>query len=221
MHNSRMDQNIKIVHVGFLYPVIKGKLYVGKRGTEPHQGLYGPVGGKSGVFNPNDKPYTKSFPARPHTAHADFFAKLNNVEYGHASAIREFYEEAYQLSAIEEEVTDIFRIGAINDEYNGAYTNCQFYMAQVTRSIFNLSKRELHDLCPIETVNPQDLFPLAKLSLFALKYVLSKGIIERLKPYAPFHIENQIPDLEIKEIQQLLSNKMTTMEGLHEVVVPV
>jgi hypothetical protein len=204
-------KDVKIINVGFIYPVINGIIYVGQRGTEPQKGLYGPIGGKSETHNPDDKPYIKDYPAVPHIPRTDLAVKEQNKEYGHISAAREFYEEAFQMELIDDEVNDVFKIGSISDEHNGVATNCQFYLATINRSEFNLNPRELHDIKPLQEVGVNELFPMAKLSLFALKKVLEKGVIKKLKTYSDANIQNQIPDFDKGEIAEILKGKTTTM----------
>jgi hypothetical protein len=212
IHNkSAHDKIPKIINVGFLYPVINGIIYVGQRGTEPQKGLYGPIGGKSETHNPSDKPYVKESPAIPHIPRTDLAVKEQNKEYGHVSALREFYEEAFQIELINDEISDVFKIGSISDEHNGIATNCQFYLAKIDREDFNLSPRELHDMKPLQEVSVGELFPMAKLSLFALKKVLEKGVIKKLENYRDANIKNQIPDFDKVEIIKMLKGKTTTM----------
>lgn len=205
----------ELIDVGFLYPVIDGQIYVGQRGTEPYQGFYGPIGGKSESHNPNDLPYIKEYPAQPHVPYSDIIAKARNKEFGHASATREFYEEVFQIKTVPwEEVLNIFKIGAITDSFGDKFTNCQFYLAMVTRNSFKLSPRELKNIKALTEINEKELYPLAKASLFGLKKALAKGVIKKLESYTSLSIINQIPDFDINEIQQIMENKNTSIEGL-------
>lgn len=205
----------KLIDVGFLYPVIDGKIYVGQRGTEPYKGFYGPIGGKSEIHNPDDPLYVKDFPATPHVSRADVLAKARDKEFGHSSAVREFYEEAFQIREIPwNEVSAIFKIGAITDSFKDVTTNCQFYLAMIGRNGFNPSSRELTDIKPLEEVDESQLYPLAKASLFGLKKAFEKGIIKKLEPYLALFLEGQIPDFNSRDFLELLRGKATSIEGL-------
>lgn len=204
-----------LIDVGFLYAVIGGKLYVGQRGTEPHKDFYGPIGGKSEIHNPNDAPYIKEYPAKPHVPYSDVIAKARNKEFGHSSASREFYEEVFQMKNVAwEEISNIFKIGAITDTFKDKTTNCQFYLAMVARDDFNLSPRELKNIKPLAEINTDELYPLAKASLFGLKKAFEKGIIKKLEPYTNLNISDQIPIFDTKEIKDIMKNKNTSIEGL-------
>ena len=88
-------------------------------------------------------------------------AKARNKEFGHSSAIREFYEETFQMTTVPwEEVSNIFKIGGIIDSFNNKNTNCQFYLAMIQRNSFNLSPRELSDISPIEKISNSQLTTL-------------------------------------------------------------
>ncbi|MFA6253368.1 MAG: hypothetical protein WCV69_03745 [Patescibacteria group bacterium] len=205
----------KLIDVGFLYPVIDGQIYVGQRGTEPHQGFYGPIGGKSESYNPNDRPYIKEYPAKPHIPYSDIMAKARDKEFGHSSAIREFYEEVFQIKTVPwDEVSNIFKIGAITDTFNDKITNCQFYLAMIDRNSFDLSPRELTNIRPLEEIKVEELYPLAMASLFGLKKVFAKGVVKKLEPYASLNIISQIPDFDNKGIKQIMKNKNTSIEDL-------
>lgn len=204
-----------IIDVGFLFPVIDGKLYVGQRETEPYKGLYGPIGGKSEGYNPNDLPYIKEHPAKPHIPYSDIIAKARNKEFGHSSAIREFYEEAFQMKTpLWEEVSNIFKIGAITDSFNNKTTNCQFYLAMIQRSNFDPSLGELRDIAPLEKITKSQLYPLAKASLCGLQKALDKGIIKKLKPYLSISLHKQIPSFDANEISEIMQNRSTSIEDL-------
>ena len=208
-----------VVSAGFLFPVIEGKIYkgkicVGQRGTPPNKGLYGPIGGKAESFNSGDEPYVKRFPAEPHVPRSDIDAKARGIEFGHASAIREYYEEAYQMfevdsETLEKEVTRVFKIGVIRDK-----ADCFFYLATIARDKFDLSPRELLDLMPLEDVSISELFPLAKASLFGMKYDLREGRIDRLRHYVDMGLESQIPDFDPAEILEIMEGESTTINGL-------
>lgn len=201
---------------GFLFPVINGKLYVGQRRTEPYEGMYGPIGGKSEIHRRSETPYVKEYPAKPHVPRSDISAQKRSKEFGHSSAIREFYEEAFQMTEVPwEEVSNIFKIGRIKDSFEGFNTNCQFYLTMIQRTQFDPSPRELSNILPLEEIEINQLYPLAKASLYGLKRAFEKGIIKKLQPYSSLSISKQIPTLDKNEISQIIQGRSTSIEGLH------
>ncbi|HTK03697.1 MAG TPA: hypothetical protein VL401_02945 [Alphaproteobacteria bacterium] len=207
----------EIVDVGFLFPVINGKLYVGQRGTEPYKDMYGPIGGKSEKHNPHEAPYIKDYPAKPHIPSSDVLSEIKDKEFGHTSAIREFYEEAFRVTSVPwSEVSNIFKIGRIEDLFNGTDTNCQFYLAMIQRGGFHLSPRELQDISPLTEIEIHQLYPLAKASLYGLKKAFDKGIIKKLEPYSLLSVDKQIPSFDIAEIAEIMHGRSTSIEGLHD-----
>ena len=212
--NSSSDN---LIDVGFLYPVIQGQIYVAQRNTDPYRTYYGPIGGKAEAHNPDEPAYIKDQPAHKHIPYSDTLAQARNVEYGHTSALREFYEEVFQIKQIDwTEISNLFKIGAITDQFKNRLTNCQFYIAQLERTDFRLSTRELSNIKPLIEVNPDQLFPLAKASLYGLKKALYKEEIKKLKQYQKINLKAQIPELKQKEIQEIMRNRGTSIKELLE-----
>lgn len=208
-----------LIDVGFLYPVIGGQIYVAQRNTDPYKKFYGPIGGKSEAHNPDEPPYIKDQPAHKHIPYSDILTRSRNKEYGHTSAVREFYEEAYQLKLIDwNEISDLFKIGSITDQFNGLITNCQFYLARLARSDFNPNLRELSDIKPLIEIEPGQLFPLAQASLYGLKKALDKTEIKKLEPYQAMKLQAQTPDLRPEDISQIMHDRHTSIKELSDVV---
>ena len=79
---------------------------------------------------------------------------------------------------------------------------------------FNLSTREISEILPIEHINTDLFYPLAKASLFGLKKAFEKKIIKKLKPYEEFSILEQIPDFNENKIKEIMKDRSTSIEGL-------
>ena len=184
-------------YAGFLFPVINGQLYVGKRGTEPHKGQWGAIGGKNepgptidGLYNTIVKPWGLAEMR---------FLDRKLVEEGREScmftALREFHEEAY---AREPTVDDLlanyrhpYKIGSARDSLPGddRINWCEFYIAQVQDTKFDMSPRELHGLEPVVNVDSENIFPLSQLALLGLWDKFASGW------YQWHDVLSQYPDL--------------------------
>ncbi|MFC2136270.1 hypothetical protein ACFLTH_16765 [Bacteroidota bacterium] len=199
----------------FLFPLINGIPYVGRRETPPHQGLYGPIGGKNDAFVPSDKPIMKEvIGGSSQITVADKFSMYLGIEYGHSAAIREFFEEVFQSPPDINSVSDIIRIGTISDSYDGVPTACYFYMANVSRTDFNLNKRELTDFTPLSEVNPEDLFMLAKVALYGIDFLLENPMFkEGINFYLGTGLKSQIPSFNKAELREFVEDRNPSILG--------
>lgn len=193
-------------YVGFLFPVIDGEIYVGQRGTEPFKGYYGAVGGK------NDPKTTDRF-NRQHLiykpgGHQELsIADKIMVDHGREglaqTAIREFCEEIFQGVPYPEGFADddfryVQRLGVVHHQPEGSDTmnHCYFHIAQISRTDFRLSPREIHDFRPLRGLSNDNLFPISRLPLAHLRFMLE---VAPADGYAHSKgLEDQIPELDMR-----------------------
>ena len=203
-----MYDNARIVDAGFLFPVIDGVLYVGQRGTEPHMGLYGPIGGKSDKFDGECSFNEPGLVIKPggHIAisMSDVVAELQGRECVARTSVREFCEEVFTHLTYPTDflgsITDVLKLGWLDDHFaEGIVGRCYFHLATVRRRDFQLSARELTDFCPLSEVGSDQLFPITKVALVHLKYLLENPAIFRdlqgdsADEYLEKGLEDQIP----------------------------
>lgn len=195
----------KVQYAAFLLPVIEGKIYLGQRGTNPHQGAFGPIGGKLESFRPDGlwhKPQMITKPGGHQVISlTDLMAQGQGLEFPYGTAIREFSEEVFNGKTIREgDITDLFRLGFVVDydtQLPDVEFECYFHMANVHRKDFSLSHRELTSIKPLEDLAETDrLYPLTEILLTHLAYMWEAGhhaTFERFRHFSSFNFLDQIP----------------------------
>jgi len=200
-------------YASFLIPIIDGQIYLAQRGTEPHKGLYGAVGGKS---DPQ-----KAAPQRPRLvklagghlklSFSDFHAHSEGREYTLDTAIREFCEEMfsakkYPVDFGEEDITEIVNLGWIGDRIPPfpAFIN-QFYFGKLNRKDYSPSKREITDFKPIKEIKGEQIFPIAQAALIQLSYLTINEkyfkSMPELMPYKEMKLHEQIPEMKVDKMR--------------------
>ncbi|HYD03152.1 MAG TPA: hypothetical protein VEC16_02530 [Alphaproteobacteria bacterium] len=193
--------------VSFLLPIINGQIYLGQRGTPPFQGFYGGIGGKaeakSDRYLHNQKQLITTHGGHKKTSLTDIIASQSGLELFSETAIREFCEEIFSKSKFPEnftkqDITDIYGLGFIRDvlpEEPKTQNICYFYIANVNRTDFSPSPREILNFKSINQIPLSQIFPLTKMALNHLEYSLNpdNGLsIEKLEPYKKYDLYKQI-----------------------------
>lgn len=193
------------IPVSFLFPVINGRLYVSQRGTPPHQGYWGAIGGKNtNTSHPyNQLHCIEKLGGTKVLCIADSINKKLGLEFCIGAAIREFCEEVFSDKSFpedfnEKDFTNMHRIGSAIDTFGGREFDCNFVIAQVNRNDFYLSPRELTAFAPLDSkfLGLKDrIWPLSKLALAHLKSMLCE--FKDFYPGYPRCLHEQIPDFNI------------------------
>lgn len=174
-------------YAGFLIPIIDGKIWVGQRGTEPHKGLYGPIGGKS---EPPEQEHTQH-PAMVYApgdhqrvSLTDLMAESEGREIPAETRVREFCEEVftglhYPADFSSQDITGVGKLGWIIDSPKPDVDFvCYFYLAKVGRKDFRPSPRELTAFKPLEQLAADErLFPIARYAFAHLKWLYECRLI--------------------------------------------
>lgn len=197
----------------FLIPLLDGRIYVAQRGTEPHKGSYGAIGGKSEPQKAESERLRLVQTAGEHLkiSFSDLHAKSQGREFTLDTAIREFCEEAfstlnYPSDFKEGDFTDAVSLGWIGDRIEPfpAFIN-QFYIGKVNRKDFSFSQREIKDFKPLQEISGNQIFPITQAALIQLRYLLSNEkhftSIPELLPYKSMDLLKQIPDIRLDKIR--------------------
>lgn len=166
----------------FVLPIINGEFYLAQRKTNPHEGLFGAVGGKSDALNLDEEkksyfteaasdlteePLYNSF-CEPSCI--DSITELLLHEPIKVTGLREFNEEIFSreehsFNLDSNRLTNIQRIGYVVDEYKGKLIFCYFFTGDVTTNNFSPSERELSEFKPNSSVDNSEIFDITKLAL--------------------------------------------------------
>jgi len=207
MSGTEPALEIKIRKVGFLLPIINGKIYLGQRGTEPFKGYYGAIGGKAEPASEraiHNQPQVIYKPGNhPDISLTDRLAQEEGRELISETSIREFCEEIFSELKFPEEfrkedITDVYKLGFITDivpNIPGVENDCYFHIAHVNRTDFSLSPREVTDFRELSKIDPRKIFPLTRITLNHLQYAMnpSKGVMfDGLIPYEKDELHKQI-----------------------------
>ncbi|MBN1645515.1 hypothetical protein JW868_00580 [Candidatus Woesearchaeota archaeon] len=205
------------VAVGFLLPVIDEKIYLGQRNTPPHRGVWGPIGGKSESYRAGYSPLTKTALGGGEVPTVlSQIAQASGLEYPHITALREFFEEVYQMSLDLKHVRGVNQLGSITDEYDNKAQYLSFFIAIVDNLGFNLNHRELQAVSPLEDIAIRDMSPNTVLALEAARFWLTQFPYEandKWQPYLDMRLQDQIPKFSVEDITAALSGRSTTMQG--------
>lgn len=183
----------KIVDVGFLYPIIDGKIYVLERRVLPYRELYGPI--ISGLADEN----------------GDFISGAGDE----SAVVGKFYEDVLGVSEYSrDDVSNVFKTGVITDFGRDRTINCHFYLAMFSSDNFDFSTSLTKGLKPLTEIDEEFLYPLAKASLFGLQRILERGGVRGLDVYFSLKLEEQIPEFNEEEISEVMQDKATSVAGL-------
>ncbi|MBT4446368.1 hypothetical protein HOA92_06230 [archaeon] len=188
--------------VGFLIPIVNGEIWLGQRGTPPHEKMYGAIGGKTDAYEGIVCPFDALSNIIKMGGHstlsvADRAALSSNKELPGETTLREFCEETFNAQVLypgnelskkigssrlvypsdfrREDISDLKKLGTFDDKSSNedpVMNHCYVYIARVNRSDFCLSPRELTDFKPITQIDPREIWLGTKIALTHLKYNL-------------------------------------------------
>ena len=188
----------------FFFPVINGKLYVGQRGTMPHQGKYGPIGGKAEI-TPGDLNQTHLITKLDGTqviSIADRLAHSQGREFPKQTAVREFNEEVFGGTLNLEDITDHYKLGYVVDSTSGTDYVCYVHLGRVQRTDFRTPSREILDFRPLSEVDSSALFPLARIALGHIRFLSEHRLfVPEVDVYNKLKLHQQIGPLEISVME--------------------
>lgn len=204
----------KMLNVGFLYPIINNTIYLGQRGTPPHQGMYGPIAGKCEELTPDMKPMERIvLGEHTYPCVADLLSRDLNYEYGYIAAVREFFEEIFQSGADMSKVRNLIYLGGVNDEYKGRLQNAQLYMAMIDKTDFNPAPREITDFKPLTEICRDEIFPIGKIGLVGIMHMVlvGPGFFPKIKLYENLNLEMQMPSFHKKDLMRIIDEHPTSL----------
>ncbi|MFQ5620827.1 MAG: hypothetical protein ACE5FT_03215 [Candidatus Nanoarchaeia archaeon] len=149
----------KQLHAGFVIPVIGGKTYLGKRGTDPDKGKFCGIAGKSEYVDlPSSASTFKALPEESPWSYReeelDKRAQREGRELPSVTALRETAEELFQKdyqTAFVGWDTQLTYIGHIFDSDHGV--NLQWYTMSLNPAWpLNLKQREITEFTPLENI---------------------------------------------------------------------
>ncbi len=216
----------EIKFASFLFPVMPdGQIYVGQRVKDPHAGKWGAVGGKSDPRNINgvwDQPSYKTTLGGARVMRVgDVIAQHLGVEFPSQTSAREVAEELFHGKKLSEgDITDIVRLGSVVDiDSTGREHHCYVHVGRINRDDVRLKPGELEGFKPLTEINPNDLYPISKISLFELQERLKLFGDTGFKPYNSSELLAQIPDFELPEYM-VTSMMLARTRGIEERRVP-
>jgi hypothetical protein len=157
----------------FAYPLINWEIYVAQRNTEPFIHMRGPIGWKAESHDTiNERPtYKNTLGWRQELILTDTIHQAQWLEFTATTAIREMIEELFTIKEpkainrfIEQNIKSQKRIGLVVDA-----VHCSFYIVECLSSNFNISQRELGGVKKLNEIPLDELYPLAKASLYQIK----------------------------------------------------
>ena len=225
-----MSNNIKYRYTGFFIPIIDGQICLAQRGTEPFKGYFGAIGGKAEYNFSQDKSTSPKIFDRPHlitqmgghvrVSISDRIADYQQRERPSQSAIREFLEEIFSEKKFpedfsEDDIKDTYNLGTIEDVFlqnpNEIWVN-EFIMGKINRVDFSPNTREVMSFKPLEKLTSGQIFPLTKMALHNLKWMITEWHVSDespLKKYDMDKLVEQIPQFKIPYYRR------TSMLGLN------
>lgn len=198
--------------MGFMIPIIDGEIYLGKRGTPPHEGLYGPIGGKAEQGFEGKPYFIEKLGGHRVPSIADQMANDAGLEGPVASAMREASEELYQTPVT---WTAIQRIGGISDSYKDKDTFCRFFAGIPEHGHFNPAPREITDVQPIRNIAPENIFLMGRVALLCLQNMVRTNWYPPESATVYRGLQDQIPDFQIGSLVEFLSTRVHTMPALY------
>ncbi|MFC1723083.1 NUDIX hydrolase [Nanoarchaeota archaeon] len=177
---------MKIIDSSFVIPVLDGQIYLGQRGTEPHKGYWGAIGGKA---DPDSRPLDERTPrliVKPGGSYAvsvaDRIAMECGLECTIDAGVREFWEEVFSGVLYDpEKVTDVVGLGTYmdtNPEMPDAIFDLYFHVAKVHMDPedVSLSPREILGFKPLEDLDMgQDkIWPGTRAALLHMKWAFGE-----------------------------------------------
>lgn len=182
----------KVIEVGFVIPIIDGKLFLGKRGTEPQKGKWGAVGGKLENLNLTSAIYSKLFKRKSLHLDGNVYEKnseidrvAKNQESILAGALRETAEELFsddEKNFSESDLKNLFinpvYLGMLKDKYMGKNILSYFYIVTLNSKLsnLNLSSREIPEFERFSDIEFSKIWPMTQLALFQLYKSLSDNV---------------------------------------------
>jgi len=219
------DPTKKFRKVGFIIPVIDGRIWLAQRGTEPYKGFYGAVGGKqeeTGRILYDTSHTFKGLNDVNRSSIVDEVARTQGKELVSETSLREFCEEMFSNRKFpedfsREDITNVYKLGFIVDSQasDPVYQNeCYFHIAMIHRGDFFPSPREVTDFRDIRDINPERIFPLTRIALNHLEFTTNpnEGVLfEGLEPYKKFKLYKQIERWNNPEWEDEENMKFTGM----------
>jgi len=197
-------------YAGFLFPVIDGIIYLGKRGTPPYEGMWGAIGGKA---EKTTKPglITTPIPITKPGGHIDIsvfdrIAMNEGRELVLETCVRECFEELFSDKKYPDDFAphDVMAaafLGFVIDlDKQGNEHECNFGIASVTRHDFFPSPRELIGFAPLSEIDPETIFPISRIPLVEIKYLWENGMHKygRCASLSMYNLGAQIPYIHLE-----------------------
>lgn len=194
-------KDIDYEYASFLYAIIDGKLHLGQRNTQPNKGLYGPVGGKADPSEiAQDNFLMETLGGHKKDYIANQVAAKAGLEYPNVTAIREFFEEVfYEKTYDQKDIGRVHKLGSLLDKYKERDIWLNFYLAEINRTDYQLSPRELADIKPIENLIDEQIFTIAKPGLLQIKY-LEDNFADQYW-FSEYNLSEQIPDVHLSRTE--------------------
>ncbi|MFH1802741.1 MAG: hypothetical protein ABH864_04835 [archaeon] len=116
----------QLIHTAFLFPVVDGRLFLGRRNTPPMKGYWGPIGGKNDsrenvALSPWDAPkLIEKMGGHQVVSRVDEYLTECGNECIQGTAVREFCEEVFAGRNFpgdfgEGDFSDVLRVGSLDD----------------------------------------------------------------------------------------------------------
>jgi hypothetical protein len=204
----------EIINAVFIIPIINNKVYLAQRNTEPYKNYFGPVGGKIDKLHKNHKDQLfYSDPIGQIFGNIKLVQKEKELiqqgfENTKLAGFREFCEEIftdknYPQDFKENQFEPNLRLFEIIDEntVKNKIVKCTVYITKINSTDFSLSKREITQFKPLELINENQIFPMAKVMLYITKYLIEiyPNYIQKGTPIDNFkELNGKIP--EFKEL---------------------
>jgi 8-oxo-dGTP pyrophosphatase MutT (NUDIX family) len=179
--------------------VFEGEIYVGMRGTEPHKGKYGAIGGKQDPRTTDARFESRIVKPGGIAVHSimDTLALESGMEFLGDTAARELIEETFRDRVYDRDVgglvSDVYKLGLVSDTFGHRRFDCYFFLATITSNRFSLSPREISEIRPLRGIDPEKIIPMSRIALEQVRYLGELGMFEHLaEVYASLDV-SQIP----------------------------
>ncbi len=203
-----------IENVGFVFPIINGKIYVAKRIKNPHANLYGAIGGKAEKYKTPS--ILKKLLFNSSISAQETYGEMIDKEPPEKTALREMCEEVYTHLKYPTDFSleDDFPFGLESFakcedviEDNKTKVSMTFYVLySKIQTLDYYKKDEIEKPVPLEKIPGKKLWPQTQNALFELRFALRYPEFYFQGGKVPQWLqtcENQIPkDLTITPLKQ-------------------